>query len=803
MKRLTSLVVLACAGLMVWPLGCGSAADVSGPGSSGAGGAGNTTAPGGGGGVGGAGGGDECSTEVCDGLDNDCDSEVDEGCLCVDGDTQGCFSGDPNLLGVGECAEGTQTCDLSGSWGPCVDEVLPADEECDGADNNCDGAVDEGFASVTCGLGICQVTVDECVNGVPNPCIPGNPAPSETCDGTDDNCDGQVDEGCSCVNEAQQSCYTGAPNTQNVGECTDGLQTCGGGVWGPCVGDITPTAEQCDGLDNDCDAQTDENDPGGGGNCQTGQQGVCAAGTMHCTNGNLGCNQNVQPSTEQCNGLDDNCDGSTDEGNPGGGGACNTGLLGVCMAGIFDCLNGQVQCTQTVQPSAEQCNGLDDDCDGGTDEGNPDGGGACNTGNAGICAAGIDQCQNGGIQCQQINQPTGETCNGLDDDCDGATDEGNPGGGNACNTGNPGICAAGIDQCINGGIVCQQTNQPTSETCNGLDDDCDNQTDEGDPGGGGVCNTGNPGICAAGIYQCLNGSLSCQQTTQATSETCNGLDDDCDTQIDEGNPGGGGGCNTGIPGICAAGIYQCQNGSLNCQQTTPATNEMCNGLDDDCDGSTDEGNPGGGGSCNTGNLGICAAGTYQCINGGIQCQQINSPIAEVCGNNLDDDCDGQTDEGCGTCNNFAPTTTPAVNPNGGSVPPYAPASMINGIGQNCLQFGWMKNSSTVAGWASLTWSGAQLVGSMFIDGEHGTAPDCGPNGRNIATATVQYRNTSNVWVTVGTISGAENYMYTFPSQVLATGVRLLNVYSSTGNGNSMVHEWYLYSGTGCPTPTPN
>ena len=68
---------------------------------------------------------------------------------------------------------------------------------------------------------------------------------------------------------------------------------------------------------------------------------------------------------------------------------------------------------------------------------------------------------------------------------------------------------------------------------------------------------------------------------------------------------------------------------------------------------------------------------------------------------------------------------------------------------------------------------------------------------------MQYRTTGNVWVTVGTISGAENYMYTFPSPVMATGVRLYNVYSGAGNGNSMVHEWYLWSGTGCPTPSPN
>ena len=90
-----------------------------------------------------------------------------------------------------------------------------------------------------------------------------------------------------------------------------------------------------------------------------------------------------------------------------------------------------------------------------------------------------------------------------------------------------------------------------------------------------------------------------------------------------------------------------------------------------------------------------------------------------------------------------------------------------------------------------------------MDGEHATSPDCSSSGRDIASADVQYRNTNNTWVTVGTISGAENYMYTLPAPVLATGVRLFNVYSSPGNGNSIIHEWYVWPGVGCATPTPN
>ena len=77
--------------------------------------------------------------------------------------------------------------------------------------------------------------------------------------------------------------------------------------------------------------------------------------------------------------------------------------------------------------------------------------------------------------------------------------------------------------------------------------------------------------------------------------------------------------------------------------------EVCNGSDDDCDGTPDDGNPGGGGTCTvSGQLGECANGTLNCVSGALQCDQTFFPITEVCNNSLDDDCDGSTDEGCGT-----------------------------------------------------------------------------------------------------------------------------------------------------------
>ncbi len=82
-----------------------------------------------------------------------------------------------------------------------------------------------------------------------------------TGNGLDDNCDGKVDETCTCTSGNVQTCFVGPPGKRGVGACTDGQQTCTGGeiaFWGPCTGSISPSAESCDGLDNDCNGCADD-----------------------------------------------------------------------------------------------------------------------------------------------------------------------------------------------------------------------------------------------------------------------------------------------------------------------------------------------------------------------------------------------------------------------------------------------------------------------------------------------------------------------------------------------------------------
>ena len=463
------------------------------------------------------------SAEICDALDNDCDGAVDEEAsdqVSWYPDTDGDGYGDGTAAAVVSCsAPAGYVADNS----DCDDSeatVYPgAIELCDGLDNDCD---QQTLVDEACG-GYCTPTEAACLDlclsgcGADGVCInacPGSCAVTAPCAAAFSAwldcrfvnfgvCLSQPEIVCpacrseylnafgpQCVSEgAEQSC-----GTTDVGACELGSETCSGFVWGACEGAVEPTGEQCDdAVDNDCDGSTDESgllwypdadedgvpadaepidsctqpegyvlDPQGQRDCDDSRSDVYPEAPEVCDGVDNDCDGQIDEdaTAEVCDGVDNDCDGAIDEDDPGGGVSCDTGLSGVCSAGTTSCSAGSLVCNQDVSSSAEVCDGLDNDCDGAVDDGNPDGGAVCNTGEPGVCAAGTETCQDSTVTCVQNEQPSAEVCDGLDNDCNNFVDEGDSCHGEICtenpSCGDGNYCQKAEDVCDGSGSCVEQ-----------------------------------------------------------------------------------------------------------------------------------------------------------------------------------------------------------------------------------------------------------------------------------------------------------------------------------------------------------
>ncbi|MBK6944839.1 MAG: T9SS type A sorting domain-containing protein [Flavobacteriales bacterium] len=658
----------------------------------------------------------EGPAEICDGIDNDCDGEVDEGFMWFT-DADGDGFGDPST-GVVTCTPDPGAVQNSGDCDdsdPAVDHTIAIRAISATGESGLahyvvtqGGLVTEGdillddqdfgigIAEVCVGNGCFSIEIQVVDVALTDVChvqlFPeggftsfftttgffGSHAPlAEICDGIDNNCDGQIDEDgvCGCA-PAGTPCDDGNSCTDNDTE--DGACNCGGGLF---------TTNVCD----DGDPNTINDICFNGACIGTPCADADADGFTTCQGDCDDANAAVHPGvTEVCDGIDNNCDGQIDEDNVCGCLPAGTPCDDNNPCTFNDMENGACACAGTLP--TEVCDGVDNDCDGLVDEGfetyaDSDGDGF---GDPNI----IMPCDTPGVannlDCDDtdpaIHPGVLEVCDGLDNDCDGEVDE--ELGGFADNDGDgfgdplsPLTCdTPGVSNNLDCDDTNADINPNAEEICDGIDNNCNGQIDEG-----GVC-----GCLPAGT-PCDDGNSCTVNETEDGECNCGGglfttsVCDDGDPNTFNDICFNGNCIGTPCPDADADGFTTCQGDCDDANAAIhPGVTEVCDGIDNDCDGLVDEDagcadeicdgidNDGDGlidatdpdlvlVFCENQN-GVCSGAIKsadRCVNGTWEpCipadYLLNSQAyiagGEVC-DGLDNNCDGQVDEGFGSCCN--------------------------------------------------------------------------------------------------------------------------------------------------------
>ena len=496
--------------------------------------------------------------EICNGLDDDCDSLVDEelisGGACEN-----------TVEGVGTCS-GVLLC--TGNEGYSCQAPTPSLEACDFVDNDCDGQTDEDFTNAVGGwtlaehCGTCGNSCSEKFENGTGICGGSSESPVcvvDTCDPdyiklNDYQCVLPPDVSCQpCTKDA--ACYGGTcldldGQSVCVSPCGAEDKSCAAGY--SCQ-EIEGGKERCmpDTQSCVCSPETD-------GQVRTcvsdNEYGKCfgeeicdgASGWSPCTA--------TEPGPEICDGIDNDCNAFPDDVEGRGDPCENANEIGSC-SGILDCVEGdEALVCVGAQPSPDTCDYIDNDCDGGTDEDYGTLYDACSEG-VGLCERfGFEVCTEDGLAvvCNaEAADPLPEVCNGLDDDCDGEADETWTLLGDICFAGQ-GVCqGAGVWVCAEDGqgAVCNaEPGPPGEESCNGIDDNCNGVVDEPwyDPIKGlydsdeacGSCYTDCTEIFekpnAYGTCNVDGGAENCVMNCEAGFFDMNGVPDDgCEFELDD------------------------------------------------------------------------------------------------------------------------------------------------------------------------------------------------------------------------------------------------------------------------------
>jgi hypothetical protein len=444
------------------------------------------------------------------------------------------------------------------------------DTTCDGNDDDCDGAIDEDYVSLitNCGTGVCAATgATSCVEAtVVDSCTPGAPTSSDdtTCNGIDEDCSGQADEDYQSLNT---SCGTGPCAATGTTSCV------AGNVANSCTPNPPLSADDtnCNNIDDDCSGEADEDYQSLNTNCGTG---VCAAtGATSCVEATVvdSCTPGAPTSSDDttCNGIDEDCSGQADEDYQSLNTSCGTGL---CAAtGTTSCVVGNVanSCTPNPPLSADDtnCNNIDDDCNGEADEDYQSLNTNCGTG---VCAAaGTTSCSAGSVadSCAPTTPPAG-----YDAACSLVSCPANATGGPSCvckpgYSGTPTWNGASWDGTCTDINECANSPCGTGGTCTNLENAYSCSCASGYDGGG----TNTPCTCTA-----INGGWSSWSGWSGCSVSCGG-----------GTQSRSRSCNSPSPNVCGAACSgsTSQSQSCNTQACCKGNGGPCSSDSDCCNGT--------------------------------------------------------------------------------------------------------------------------------------------------------------------------------------------------------------------------